>query len=352
MPLPLILAGVAVAAAGYGAKKGYDGYQTKSEAEEIKKKAESLYYKYGETFDKHSEATERALENLGSLQLKIGSDFNEFKQIADELLKKLENAQQKELTINLPQYKLDKIDDLSMSATTYLRQLAGGAAAGAAAAYAAYGGVMALAAASTGTPIAALSGAAAYNATMAALGGGSLATGGLGMAGGTAVLGSVVAAPIIAIAGWAYNNHAEKAKEDAQQFSVEVKSIVSKINIAVERLKETEEYVFKIKDQLDIHYQVFTKYFEGLKAISLLVKNGMESVINSISNDIMFSIQNGYQVAAILADIIMTPLFKVKKDENGDVVMREDNVPELELDSENMQVLNRDEMDLVLSKNS
>lgn len=36
---------------------------------------------------------------------------------------------------------------------------------------------MAFAAASTGTPIAALSGAAAYNATMATIGGGSLAAG-------------------------------------------------------------------------------------------------------------------------------------------------------------------------------
>ena len=30
MPLPFILGGIALAAAGYGAKKGYDGYQDKS----------------------------------------------------------------------------------------------------------------------------------------------------------------------------------------------------------------------------------------------------------------------------------------------------------------------------------
>jgi hypothetical protein len=31
MPLPFILAGAAIAAAGFGAKKGYDGYQDRLE---------------------------------------------------------------------------------------------------------------------------------------------------------------------------------------------------------------------------------------------------------------------------------------------------------------------------------
>lgn len=48
-----------------------------------------------------------------------------------------------------------------------------------------------------------MSGVAATNATLAWLGGGSLATGGLGMAGGAIVLGSVVAAPAIFICGFA-----------------------------------------------------------------------------------------------------------------------------------------------------
>jgi len=50
--------------------------------------------------------------------------------------------------------------------------------------------VMSLGAASTGTSIAALSGAAASNATLALIGGGTLAEGGLGIAGGEAVLAS------------------------------------------------------------------------------------------------------------------------------------------------------------------
>ncbi|GAA6905435.1 hypothetical protein CHC162_02980 [Helicobacter pylori] len=42
MPLPFILAGVALAAAGYGVKKGIDALDADCEADEFIKKAESL----------------------------------------------------------------------------------------------------------------------------------------------------------------------------------------------------------------------------------------------------------------------------------------------------------------------
>jgi len=75
--------------------------------------------------------------------------------------------------------------------------LAGGASAGALTALGAYGLVGALGTASTGAAIGGLSGAAASSATLAWFGGGALAAGGLGIVGGTAVLGSIVAAPAI-----------------------------------------------------------------------------------------------------------------------------------------------------------
>lgn len=74
---------------------------------------------------------------------------------------------------------------------------AAGTAVGGTAAFALFAGVAAFATASTGTAIAGLSGAAATSATLAALGGGSLAAGGMGVAGGTAILASVVAAPAL-----------------------------------------------------------------------------------------------------------------------------------------------------------
>lgn len=76
-----------------------------------------------------------------------------------------------------------------------------GGAAGAASGFGAYAAVASFATASTGTAIASLSGAAASSATMAWFGGGALAAGGAGIAGGTIVLASIVAVPLVTVAG-------------------------------------------------------------------------------------------------------------------------------------------------------
>lgn len=63
--------------------------------------------------------------------------------------------------------------------------------AGATAVVGTYATVGALGTASTGTALSTLHGAVATKATMAAIGGGSLATGGLGIVGGVCVLGTI-----------------------------------------------------------------------------------------------------------------------------------------------------------------
>ena len=93
--------------------------------------------------------------------------------------------------------------------------VASGTALGAATAFGAYGATMTFAAASTGTPIATLSGVAANNATLAWLGGGSLATGGAGVAGGMMVLGGLVAAPALAVFGAVMSSKASAKKDEA-----------------------------------------------------------------------------------------------------------------------------------------
>ncbi|MGQ4330689.1 helix-turn-helix domain-containing protein [Streptomyces hayashii] len=75
-----------------------------------------------------------------------------------------------------------------------------GAAAGGAAAYGAFTAAALFGTASTGTAISTLSGVAATNATLALLGGGTLAAGGAGMAGGILLLTGMVAAPAAALA--------------------------------------------------------------------------------------------------------------------------------------------------------
>ncbi|EHR1106429.1 chemotaxis protein [Vibrio parahaemolyticus] len=350
MPLPFILAGAAIAAAGYGAKKGYDGYQDKSEANDIIETSKRKYDEEKTIFDEQNESTNQSLTKLGELQLNIGSDFREFRTIADKLLAKLNQANSKDLDIDFPQHKLDEIDGLALSTTAYMGKVAGAGAAGAAAAYAVYGGVMAVAAASTGTPIAALSGAAAYNATMAAIGGGSIAAGGFGMAGGAMVLGGVVAAPIMAVAGWAYASHAEEALSDARKTRTKINEAVGKMSKGCKQLSKTQLYVDKIYVETERLYTIFKEYFDNLKAFDQLI--AAKTDISKFEDDVIRLIQNGYQVAAILTDIITTPLFKPKLDEKGDVVLSDENIVEIETDSEGMQVINESAIDTVLASSN
>ncbi|ADP79547.1 hypothetical protein [Pseudofrankia inefficax] len=104
---------------------------------------------------------------------------------------------------NLPEAALPGI---RIGVVQSLGVLAGGAAAGAGVGAATFAAVGAFATASTGAAISGLSGAAATSATLAWLGGGSIAAGGGGVAAGTTVLSGIVAAPValalVAIVEW------------------------------------------------------------------------------------------------------------------------------------------------------
>ncbi len=350
MPLPLILGAAALVTAAYGAKKGYDGYQKHSEADDIVNAAKNRYAKKREVFDAQEAATTSALEVLGKEELSIGQRFNEFKTLADDLLQKLNTGRQDKLEINIPKHKLQSVESYSYTAVGVLGATAGAGFTGAAAGFAVYGGVMALGAASTGTAISSLAGVAATNATLAAIGGGSLATGGLGMAGGTAILGAAVAGPVLAIAGWAYNSHGEEALKNARKANREVDSAVEKLEKAQQQLSKTEDYAFDILDVLKAVYAQFDQYFDILRAVAgqieaaRVLKQDPQAALAQSGDTIMRAISNGFALAAILVDLITTPLFKVKS-ANGEVVQDENGVPVMDTDAEGSMILNADQMD-------
>lgn len=126
----------------------------------------------------------------------------------------------------------------SIGITNAIAAGAGGAAAGAtaggaiggAAAYGAFTATALMGTASTGTSIAGLTGIAASNATLAALGGGSLATGGAGMAGGTAVLVGIAAAPaaLLALGGALFMVRRSRKKE--QEVHTQLDDVETSLN--------------------------------------------------------------------------------------------------------------------------
>ena len=133
MPLPLILGAAALVTAAYGAKKGYDGYQKHSEADDIVKDAKYRYERKKNSFDEKEKETTLALDLLGKKELEIGGSIGEFKTLADALLKKLNSGRKNKLDISIPKHKLQKIEDYSYTAVGVMGAAMGAGAAGAAA---------------------------------------------------------------------------------------------------------------------------------------------------------------------------------------------------------------------------
>lgn len=351
MALPLIIIGAAAAATAFGGKKAYDGYKTKQEADKIQESAIHKYNNRKEQLDKIQQNTDEALNNLGDLELSIGKSIGEFEKLAKELLVKLEKSGYKNQKLTIPSNQLKKISDLSISTTEFLATVAAAGATGVAASFAVYGGVMAFAAASTGTPIAALSGAAAYNATMAAIGGGSLAAGGWGMAGGAMVLGAAAAAPILAVAGLAYALHAEKALANAEEQSKEVNKALEKMDLAEARLNKITNYIQRINLSLTIINNTFIEYFDALKTMhqTIMKRHQGEDISIDESKECLQKIDNGYALAAIMTEIITTPIFKPQVDEDGKAVIKDGQI-QFETDEDGGSVINETILDSVLTE--
>ncbi|MHB0807184.1 hypothetical protein [Stutzerimonas nitrititolerans] len=355
MPLPLIIGAAALATAAFGAKKGYDGYQKHSEADEIVKSAQHRYDRKKSIFDEQEKETSHALEMLGRKELDIGKSLGEFKTLADKLLQQLNAGRQNKLEIHIPKHELQRIENYSYTAIGVLGSVAGAGLAGAAAGFAVYGGVMTLGAASTGTAISSLAGAAATKATLAAIGGGSLATGGMGIAGGTAILGAAVAAPVLAIAGWAYNSHGEEALRNARKADQEVNAAIEKLARAIKQLAATEGYARKIKQALLSIHDQFSLYFDSLKDIDNFLEDvagrnaDIDAALSNFNDEILRIIENGYALAAILVDVITTPIFKLKKE--GQEIAKDGNgTPIMETNADGSMILNDTELEKALTE--
>ena len=132
--------------------------------------------------------------------------------------------------------------------------VASGAVTGAAAAGGAYRIVGLFASASTGTAIRSLSGIAARNATLAWLGGGTLASGGGGIAAGAALLSRIVFAPLAAVpvvVAWvkAYRLgkrvNEEIAKMDVSE--AEIGRHMAKLDAVLARVREMSESIHEVE---------------------------------------------------------------------------------------------------------
>ena len=166
----------------------------------------------------------------------------------------------------------------SLKATEVVKAGVSSLGAGALAGIASYGGAMMFATASTGTAIATLSGAAATNATLAWFGGGSLAVGGLGMAGGTVVLGGIVAGPVLAVAGFIM---AAKSEENLAN----AKKTYSEASLAVEKMNTMTDFLKKVSDISQNYNSFINEFSERFNIVLCELQNIYASAKNEQEHD-------------------------------------------------------------------
>ncbi len=313
MPIPFILGGAALLAAGFGAKKGYDAYSDYSDSNEINAEAESILDKALDDLGKTRKEAQTQLEALGKTKFSV---YEKSLIPFVEAYKQIQNIDFDESKLwaagSLAPVTNEQMDDIKVASMNVQNILTGGVTsvgAGGLAGMAAYGSVGLLAKASTGTAIASLSGAAATNATLAWLGGGSLAAGGFGMAGGMAVLGGIVTAPILAVGGMMLASKAAEAKEVAASNLIKAKAEAEQCKtamVATNGITRRFEEINNILERLNAHF--LTNFLPGMQEL-VAAKNDF--------NEFSESDQKGLFMTMSLAQTIKSLMEVPILDKNG-----------------------------------
>lgn len=279
MPLPLIpivLGAASLVTGAAGLKKGIDAKRDYERAREIGERAERKHRRAIKALEEKRETVFQQLVALGENKREV------FERSARIIVDTVQQARAKAKVggVALESLPADELatfkhDLAEMSSLDIASDSLRGAALAALGAGGIYGSVGALGAASTGTAIASLSGAAATNATLAWLGGGSLAAGGFGVAGGAYVLGGVVAGPALAIAGFALASKAEKALTEAEEYVAGVKEKIAQLQSIDVMLDGVSSNAAEIKMTLqrletafEMARQAYLRLAEGKNVVS------------------------------------------------------------------------------------
>lgn len=249
MPWPaLLLWGVAAVTGVIGIKKGFDAHRNNDSAKEIINDANKLYNYTKKKLEEKRIETQNVLEELGKLKVDVFTNqINHLVEMHKKFYSKLEAYNQEVYIDNMP--SVEEMIQKSLKLTN------GSASGGQLAAVATLGAVKAFTAASTGSALSSLGGVAASKATLAWLGGGSLAAGGFGATGGMVALGGIALAPLLAIGGFWVASKAEENLTKAYQYRSEVHKAVEQIKIFITMLDgiltASSEMTYIIKEMVD-----------------------------------------------------------------------------------------------------
>lgn len=304
MPIPLILG--ALAAAGLtGTAKGVKGAIDTKEAHNIQGSAEKRLRTAQSQINAIREGTNSSIQELGKLKLQVyANQINEFVEVYSKIkdVQLTDSIGLNELKkLNITNGSLEELKDTAISARGVLGGGIAGVGAGVLLGWGAYGGVMTLGTASTGTAIAGLSGVAATNATLAWLGGGAIAAGGGGMAMGAMVLGGIVAGPALLVAGGIFSAQAKKKLNDAYSNLAEAKKIEAELATAGIKLKSIQKNANQLNVLIKKLAEVSGKANQGMERVLVIEKNW--SKLSIAEKNVIASAMKAVQVLKTVVDV-------------------------------------------------
>ena len=299
MPLPLLFIGVAAATGGLGIGKGVKAGIDNAKADSINKESTALVEEATDLLNRQREACGRALRVLGEqkmfvLNSSINSFLDAFTKIKNVDFTDSEGLEELR-KFHIDEKEFEEMKNMVNFAANVAGGILAGGAGGALVAFGAYGAAQALAVASTGTAIASLSGAAATNATLAFFGGGSLAAGGLGMAGGAAVLGGLVAGPALLVLGFVADSAASKKLDQALTNQVEAIGMAEELNTGAKQCEA-------IRRRTNMFYNLLARL--DARFLPLIYK--MEDIIRDEGDDYRYYSSDSKKAIASCASIAVT----------------------------------------------
>lgn len=232
--VPWIIGGLSSALGAFGLKKGVDAKKRYSQAGHIKKTAEERLSLACESLENSRKETIEILVTLGKARLGVEATsmprfVNVIEQVHAVNYKPIDIGTD---GIRVEQPSIKDIRESVFQAGSLLQDGATALTTGVLAGIGASGLASTIGVAGTGTAISSLSGVAATNATLAWLGGGTLASGGFGMAGGTVILGGTVAGPLLAAMGYFLDRKAQNNLEAANEYLSDVERGLEQIESA------------------------------------------------------------------------------------------------------------------------
>ena len=257
----LILGSAAVASGAVGAGTTAKAVSDNAKAKNINTLANERVEKAKNHLENERVWVADILNDLGNLKVNVLS--NSVMKFVDEF-SKIKNVDftnsvgLDELSnFHIDHKDFEELKELGHFAVKLLAGASSGAVGGTLMAFGSYGLAQSLAAASTGTAISALHGAAATNATLAFFGGGSLASGGLGMAGGTMVLGGIVIGPALMVMGLISGAKAQEKVDKALENKAQADEIVEALTVASAQcsaIRRRSFVFYNLLTHLDIYF--------------------------------------------------------------------------------------------------